>query len=70
MTQLPQDIDYGGRRSLSVNRQDKPEMGGVVLAEALSTAVTTFDGVMKERKAKEDRLNYGLARNELQRADL
>ena len=70
MAKLPQAIDYGPRPSVGVNRLDRPSAGGVELAEALSSAVNTFDGVMKERKAKEDRLNYGLARNEIQKADL
>jgi hypothetical protein len=70
MAKLPQAIDYGARPNLGVNRLDRPSVGGVDLSEALNTAVTTFDSVMKERKAKEDRLNYGLARNEIQKADL
>jgi len=41
-------------------------MSGIVLADALSSAVSEFDGVMKQKKEKDDRLTYALTRNEIQ----
>jgi len=70
MARMPQDTDYGPRQSLAVRRTDRPGTGGVILADALNTAATTFSAVLTERKAKEDALNYALVRNKLQQADL
>jgi hypothetical protein len=70
MARLPQDTDYGARQSLRVNRVDRPDTSGVVLAETLVNAANNFSTVLKERKAKEDAVNYSLARNRIQQADL
>lgn len=70
MATLPKPIDYGARPSLRSSRVDIPGQGELASGEALVQAVDTFNRVMEERKGKEDRLNYALARNELQQADL
>ena len=70
MPKIPQAIDYGGRPSLQTNRVDRPSSGNVRTADALVSAATEFKNVMDQRQAKEDRLNYSLARNEIQQADL
>ena len=70
MATLPQASDYGARTSVRSGRLDKPSAGGVIEAEALSNAVSTFAGVLEEKKGKEDALNYALAKNDLISADL
>ncbi len=70
MAQLPKPIDYSGRPSLRSSRVDTPPAGELASGEALANAVSTFNQVLNDRKGKQDKLNYALARNELQQADL
>jgi len=70
MPKLPQDIDYGQRPSLQPNRLDRPGTGGQGAAEALAIASAQFGDELEKKKQKNDALNYALARNEIQQADL
>lgn len=70
MATLPGVLDYGARPSLRTNRLDDPGTGSSQSADALSRAANTFAAVLEERQNKEDSLNYALARNEVQAADL
>jgi len=70
MPQLPQDTDYGRRPSLDVNRLDRPATGGAELADTALQAVASFQAVMDQNIAKENALNYSLARNEAQQLDI
>ena len=70
MATLPQPTDYGARPSLRSTRVDIPGQGELATGEALVNAIDSFNNVLNEKRAKEDRLNYALARNELQQADI
>ena len=70
MPTLPEAIDYGARPSLQTGRVDRPTGANAQVADALVSAASSFQAVLAENKAKDDRLNYTLARNEIQQADL
>ncbi len=70
MATIPESIDYGARPSLRSNRIDLPGRGELAVADALSNAANTFAAVMLERKHKQDRFNYNMAKQELLTADL
>lgn len=70
MPKLPSVLDYGQRPSLQSNRVDRPDESGLIMAEELANAASTFAKLAGEKKAKDDRLNYSLAKNELLRADI
>lgn len=70
MPKLPSVLDYGQRPSLQSNRLDRPDQSGLMMAEELATAARTFSQLAGEKKAKDDRLNYSLAKNELLQADI
>jgi len=70
MATLPGVLDYGARPSLRTNRLDVPGAGNTQSAEAIAGALDTFNRVLTENQGKQDKLNYALARNELQQADL
>ncbi len=70
MPTIPTDEDYGGRPSLRSNRLDLPGTGDLATGEALARAAGTAAEIYGAQKAKTDRLNYSLAKNELITADL
>lgn len=70
MPKLPQAIDYGARPSLHSGRVDMPGTGDLATGAALATAAGTFAQLHGQQKAREDRLNYSLAKNELLTADI
>ena len=65
MPTLPQAIDYSKRPSLRSNRLDLPGTGDLATGAAMERAASTFAQILGEHQAKEDRLNYSLAKNEL-----
>jgi soluble lytic murein transglycosylase-like protein len=67
---LPDYTVYGSRPSMQSGRLDKPDTSGVDMAESLSAAAANLQAVMEEKKGKEDSLNYSLARNEIQVANI
>lgn len=68
---LPDTTAYGARASLRASGSAAPTAAAnVQLAESLSIAVNEFDSIMKERRAKDNALNYSLARNEMMRANV
>lgn len=70
MPRLPTTDDYGQRPSLRTNRVDRPNAGGVELAQEWQSAVQGFNDAYTADKKKKRDLNYALARNEIQVADL
>ena len=70
MTRLPDETSYGARPSLRSNRIDMPDQSGLMLADSLQTAAATFAKVAEEKKQKDDRLNYSLAKSELVLLDI
>lgn len=70
MATLPTPLEYGARPSLRSSRVDLPGQGELATGEALVQAVDTFNNVLKEKKGKQDRLNYALAKNEILQADI
>lgn len=67
---LPDYTVYGSRPSMQSGRLDKPDTSGIDMAESLSAAAANLQAVMEEKKGKEDNLNYSLARNEIQVANI
>lgn len=67
---LPTAIDYGARPSLRSSRVDVPGTGELATGEALQRAASTFANMAIEKKEKQDRLNYSLAKNEILSADI
>lgn len=61
---------YGQRPSTRSTRIDEPSQAGIMEAEALHKATIEFNNIVAEREAKENALNYSLARNEMQRASI
>ncbi|KPK74241.1 MAG: hypothetical protein AMJ84_00190 [Acidithiobacillales bacterium SM23_46] len=70
MARLPTVEDYGARPSLRSNRIDLPDKSGVELADALNRSIATFVNMAAEKKQKNDRLQYALAKNALIDAEL
>lgn len=70
MATIPQVIDYGSRPSLRSSRVDVPGQGELAVADAIARAASTFGQVMVERKEKQDRFNYSMAKQEFLTADL
>lgn len=70
MATIPQVIDYGARPSLRSSRVDVPGQGELAVADAIERAANTFGQVMVERKEKQDRFNYSMAKQEFLTADL
>jgi len=70
MATIPQVIDYGSRPSLRSSRVDIPGQGELATADAIERAANTFGQVMVERKVKQDRFNYSMAKQEFLTADL
>ena len=70
MATIPQAIDYGARPSLRTSRVDVPGQGELAVADAVERAASTFTQVMVERKEKQDRFNYSMAKQEFLTADL
>lgn len=70
MARLPTVLDYGARPSMRSTRVDLPDESGLMIAESLASAASRFASLAGDKKAKDDRLNYSLAKNELLQADL
>lgn len=70
MTRLPDVEDYSPRPSLRSGRLDVPGTGSQEFAAAASAAAENFSKQLEATKAKNDDLNYALARNEMIAADL
>jgi len=70
MATIPQTIDYGAQPSLRTSRVDVPGSGELAVADAISRAADTFGQVMIERKQKQDKFNYSMAKQEYLTADL
>jgi soluble lytic murein transglycosylase-like protein len=70
MANLPTAADYGQRQDLGVRRMDQATNTGSELADAVISSASAFDSILKDKKQKQDRLSYALARNELQTADM
>jgi hypothetical protein len=70
MSKLPDVLSYGQRPSLRSNRVDVPDESGVIIAESLQNAAGNFAKLAAEKKQKDDRLSYSLAKNEILRADI
>jgi len=70
MARLPTVLDYGARPSLRSNRVDLPDESGLIIADSISKAAGTFAQIAGEKKRKDDRLNYSLAKNDLLQADI
>lgn len=70
MPRLPTVLDYGQRPSLRSNRVDLPDESGVIIADSLVAAAGKFAQLAGEKKAKDDRLNYSLAKNDILQADI
>jgi hypothetical protein len=49
---------------------DQATNTGSELADAVISSASAFDSILKDKKQKQDRLSYALARNELQTADM
>lgn len=69
MPRLPDVTDYGARPSLRSNRVD-PVHDGSAVAESVAQATEQFARIYGEVQAKEDRLKYQLAKNELTSLDI
>jgi len=65
MPRLPTVDTYGQRPSLRSNRVDMPSTEGLDMADALGKAANTFAALAVQKKDKDDRLNYALAKNEI-----
>ena len=70
MPKLPDVLDYGARPSLRSNRVDQVRPGGVEVAESVAQAASTFAQMYGEKKTKDSRLQYALAKNEIMGLDL
>ena len=70
MATIPQAIDYGARPSLRSDRVDLPGEGETAFAESLARAANTFADVMIDRKVKQDKFNYNMAKQEYLTGDL
>ncbi len=70
MATIPQAIDLGARPSLRVSRIDMPGQGQTAIAEAVALAADRFATIMVERKDKQDKFNYSMAKQEYLTADL
>ena len=70
MARLPDIEDYGGRENLRTGRLDVPGTGSQEFAAAATAAAENFATALEAQKAKDDDLNYSLARNEMIAADL
>lgn len=69
MPKLPEATDYGARPSLRSNRLDMPG-NTTATGDALTRAADTFANVLVDRKTKQDRLNYALAKAKILQADI
>jgi len=67
---LPSVLDYGTRPSLKSNRVDRVHPEGVELAESVAQAAGTFATLYGQKKQKDSRLQYALAKNEIMALDL
>lgn len=67
---LPEAGDYGGRRSLNVNRMDTPGRASLEVVDEISAAANNFQKILDEKQGKKDQLSYAMLRNDLITADL
>jgi hypothetical protein len=70
MATIPQAIDYGARPSLRSDRVDLPGEGETAISDAVAAAANTFADVMIDRKVKQDKFNYNMAKQEYLTAEL
>lgn len=63
-------MDYGSRPSLRSNRVDPVYKDGVEIAESVARATQQFATMYGEKKEKDSRLQYALAKNELIALDI
>lgn len=70
MPRLPDVMDYGARPSLRSNRVDPVHEDGVALAESVANAAQAFAQHLGEKKEKDSRLQYALAKNEIIALDI
>lgn len=69
MPRLPDVTDYGARPSLRSNRVDVVHDGSAV-AESVAAAAERFATIYNDKKQKDSRLEYALAKNELTQLDI
>ena len=69
-TRLPDVTDYGQRPSLRSGRVDEAYFEGVEVADAVSQATTRLAGMYGEKREKDSRLEYALAKSELTKLDI
>ena len=70
MPRLPDEMSFGVRQSLRSNRVDQVYEDGVAIAESVATASQKVAELYGQKKAKDDRLNYALAKNEIVGLDI
>jgi hypothetical protein len=70
MAKLPNVLDYGDRVSLRSNRVDPVHPSGVEVAGAVAQAAEVFANQYGEKKRKDSRLQYAMAKNEIIAADI
>ena len=70
MPRLPTVETYGARPSLRSTRVDLPGNADVIMGDALANAANTFAQMAVEKKQKDDRLQYALAKDDLLEADM
>jgi len=70
MPKLPDVMDYGARPSLRSNRVDPVYADGVAVAESVAIAADNFARLYGEKKTKDSRLQYALAKNEITALDI
>jgi hypothetical protein len=69
-TRLPDVTDYGQRPSLRSGRVDEAYFEGVEVADAVTQATTRLAGMYGEKREKDSRLEYALAKSELTKLDI
>ncbi len=70
MPKLPDVMAYGARPTLRSNRVDPVHADGVAVAEAVAVAADNFAKLYGEKKQKDSRLQYALAKNEIVALDI
>lgn len=70
MPKLPDVLDYGARPSLRSNRVDSAGPSGEEIGDAVTQAGLVFAQAMGNKKEKDNRLQYALAKNEIMALDI
>lgn len=70
MPRLPDPTDFGARPSLRTDRVDPVYPEGIDVAESITVAAQVFAQAYGEKKQKDSRINYALAKNEILAMDL